>query len=126
MKIRTLLCLALLMTIPYAGSLIAAHNAHTEDERTVKAPLSWYQAAQSWKMSIEQYMEEADKILDKASDEGAAIEKHFEDLVPIFNPYANLDPQVEEIMKQSYPTKKAYDDHLIEQAEKYPKFTFAR
>lgn len=102
-------------------------HEHQELESCRNIPLSWRDAAQSWRMTIEQYMKEADKMVDHVFDGGSAMaEISYEDLVPIFNPYAKLDNKAEAMLKSSFSTEEEYRRALVELEKKHPKFTVAR
>jgi len=117
---------ALLTITPLESASVVAHHEHQELENFRNIPSSWHDAAQSWRMTIEQYIEEADKIIDNAFDGSAMAEKSYEDLVPIFNPYAKLDNKTEAMLKRSFSTEEEYRRALVELEKKHPKFTVAR
>jgi hypothetical protein len=52
-------------------------------------------------------------------------EKSYEDLVPIFNPIANIDTITKEILLRSFSTIEEYEQAIIELEKKHPKFTIA-
>jgi hypothetical protein len=98
---------------------------HIELNGFINIPLSWRDSARSWKMTIEQYIKEADKIIDSSLDGSGMNEKSYEDLVPIFNPIANIDTITKEILIRSFSTIEEYEQAIIELEKKHPKFTFA-
>jgi hypothetical protein len=127
MKIRALfLIFASFHITSLIGVSVVTHHEYQETERFRDVPLSWRQAAQSWRMTIDQYIEEADKIIDNTFDGSATIERSYEDLVPIFNPYINLNARAEAMLKRSFSTEEDYKKALVELEKKHPKFTVAK
>lgn len=127
--ILAMLSITLLVTTPLVSTSEVAHHGeheHRETERFRNIPQSWCEAARSWRMTIDQYLEEADKILDNTSEGSATTERKYEDLMPVFNPYANLDPQIVTMLKGSFGSEEEYQRNLDELEKNHPKFTIAR
>lgn len=101
--------------------LIAADQEEQEEVNIVTIPAGWQEAAQSWGMSIEAYKEEANRVL--ATD---PAKHNYEDLVPLLNPYASIDTQVAQRIRDSLGSQEAYQAFLDAQAQSYPKFTFSK
>ena len=115
---------AMLLLTGFLSSPLVSSQEEGELERRV--PLSWQQAAASWRMTLEAYKAEADRILDKTAEGSASVGKDYAALIPVFNPYATLDPQVVIELKKSFPTEADYDLFIRTQEDTHPKFTFPK
>ncbi len=89
-------------------------------------PQSWRDAAASWGMNIEDYKREAERVLKGHAGGDLYSKKTGSDLVPLFNPYAKLDPRVEEELRKLFPAVGAYEEFIRTQTQNSPKFTIAR
>lgn len=86
-------------------------------------PSSWKEAAVSWRMSIQDFSRIGMEILYEREDDPSY---NYETLIPIFNPYARLDPHTEEYLKKNFKSEEEYQNAIKQLEKQHPKFTVAR
>ncbi len=110
--------------IPLSGAMDIEMDAAALAAPNV--PQSWQDAAASWGMDIEDYKREAERVLNERTRSDLHPKRTVSDLVPLFNPYANLNPIAEAELRRLLPAPGAYEEYIRAHMQISPKFTIPR